>query len=294
MENNIKTPILQVKHIAKSFGENQVLKDISLDVYKGDVITIIGPSGSGKSTFIRCINRMTHPTDGAVYYNGRRIDNSASKLLHREKLRYKAALHLCKTSKEAVDEENKHNELKNAIKKDTKDVNINLVRAKIGMVFQSFNLFNNMDVLKNCTIAQRKVLKRTKEEAEKIAINNLTKVGMSDRINSKVRDLSGGQKQRVAIARTLCMDPDIILFDEPTSALDPEMVNEVLDVIQKLAKEGMTMIIVTHEMNFAKKVSNKALFMEKGYVVESGDSNQVFNHPKEKRTQEFLSSSTKK
>jgi putative lysine transport system ATP-binding protein len=294
MENNIKKPILQVKHIAKSFGENQVLKDISLDVYKGDVITIIGPSGSGKSTFIRCINRMTHPTDGAVYYNGRRIDNSASKLLHREKLRYKAALHLCKTSKEAVDEENKHNELKNAIKKDTKDVNINLVRAKIGMVFQSFNLFNNMDVLKNCTIAQRKVLKRTKEEAEKNAINNLTKVGMSDRINSKVRDLSGGQKQRVAIARTLCMDPDVILFDEPTSALDPEMVNEVLDVIQKLAKEGMTMIIVTHEMNFAKKVSNKALFMEKGYVVESGDSNQVFNHPKEKRTKEFLSSSTKK
>lgn len=294
MENNIKTPILQVKHIAKSFGENQVLKDISLDVYKGDVITIIGPSGSGKSTFIRCINRMTHPTDGAVYYNGRRIDNSASKLFYREKLRYKAALHLCKTSKEAVDEENKHNELKNAIKKDTKDVNINLVRAKIGMVFQSFNLFNNMDVLKNCTIAQRKVLKRTKEEAEKIAINNLTKVGMSDRINSKVRDLSGGQKQRVAIARTLCMDPDVILFDEPTSALDPEMVNEVLDVIQKLAKEGMTMIIVTHEMNFAKKVSNKALFMEKGYVVESGDSNQVFNHPKEKRTKEFLSSSTKK
>jgi len=294
MENNIKKPILQVKHIAKSFGENQVLKDISLDVYKGDVITIIGPSGSGKSTFIRCINRMTHPTDGAVYYNGRRIDNSASKLFYREKLRYKAALHLCKTSKEAVDEENKHNELKNAIKKDTKDVNINLVRAKIGMVFQSFNLFNNMDVLKNCTIAQRKVLKRTKEEAEKIAINNLTKVGMSDRINSKVRDLSGGQKQRVAIARTLCMDPDVILFDEPTSALDPEMVNEVLDVIQKLAKEGMTMIIVTHEMNFAKKVSNKALFMEKGYVVESGDSNQVFNHPKEKRTKEFLSSSTKK
>jgi putative lysine transport system ATP-binding protein len=294
MENNIKKPILQVKHIAKSFGENQVLKDISLDVYKGDVITIIGPSGSGKSTFIRCINRMTHPTDGAVYYNGRRIDSSASKLLHREKLRYKAALHLCRTSKEAVDEENKHNELKNAIKKDTKDVNINLVRAKIGMVFQSFNLFNNMDVLKNCTIAQRKVLKRTKEEAEKNAINNLTKVGMSDRINSKVRDLSGGQKQRVAIARTLCMDPDVILFDEPTSALDPEMVNEVLDVIQKLAKEGMTMIIVTHEMNFAKKVSNKALFMEKGYVVESGDSNQVFNHPKEKRTQEFLSSSTKK
>src|SRR5574344_90253 len=294
MENNIKKPILQVKHIAKSFGENQVLKDISLDVYKGDVITIIGPSGSGKSTFIRCINRMTHPTDGAVYYNGIRIDNSASKLLHREKLRYKAALHLCKTSKEAVDEENKHNELKNAIKKDTKDVNINLVRAKIGMVFQSFNLFNNMDVLKNCTIAQRKVLKRTKEEAEKIAISNLTKVGMADRLHAKIKELSGGQKQRVAIARTLCMDPDIILFDEPTSALDPEMVNEVLDVIQKLAKEGMTMIIVTHEMQFARNVSNKAIFMEGGYIVESGPSKELFDHPKEARTQAFLKKGSRK
>ena len=292
MEKN-NTPILEINHIAKTFSDHEVLKDISLDVYKGDVITIIGPSGSGKSTFIRCINRMTHPTDGSVYYYGRRIDNSASKLLHREKLRYKLALHTCKTSKDAVDEENKHNALKTAIKNDTKGVNIYLVRAKIGMVFQSFNLFNNMDVLKNCTISQRKVLKRSKEEAEKIAINNLTKVGMSDRVHSKVKDLSGGQKQRVAIARTLCMDPDIILFDEPTSALDPEMVNEVLDVIQKLAKEGMTMIIVTHEMNFAKKVSNKALFMEKGYVVESGDSNQIFSHPKEKRTQEFLSSSIK-
>src|SRR5574344_108083 len=294
METKNNTPILEAKHIAKNFGDHQVLKDISLDVYKGDVITIIGPSGCGKSTFIRCINRMTHPSDGSVYYRGKRIDNTTSKLLHRERLRYKAALKKCQNDHEAVEQENLHNKLKDEIKNDTKDVNINLVRAKVGMVFQSFNLFNNMDVLKNCTIAQRKVLKRTKEEAEKIAINNLTKVGMSDRINSKVRDLSGGQKQRVAIARTLCMDPDIILFDEPTSALDPEMVNEVLDVIQKLAKEGMTMIIVTHEMNFAKKVSNKALFMEKGYVVESGDSNQVFNHPKEARTQAFLKKGSRK
>jgi len=287
MEKN-NTPILEINHIAKTFSEHEVLKDISLDVYKGDVITIIGPSGSGKSTFIRCINRMTHPTEGSVYYRGKRIDNSTSKLLHRERVRYKNALKHCTNDHEAVLEENKHIELKIAIKNDTKDVKINLVRAKVGMVFQSFNLFSNMDVLKNCTIAQRKVLKRSKEDAEKIALDNLTKVGMADRLHAKIKELSGGQKQRIAIARTLCMDPDVILFDEPTSALDPEMVNEVLDVIQKLAKEGMTMIIVTHEMQFARNVSNKALFMEGGYVVESGPSEQVFDHPKETRTQDFL------
>jgi len=292
--DNTMIPIIEVKHVAKHFGDLEVLKDINFNVNKGDVICIIGPSGSGKSTLIRCINRMEHPSDGAIFFKGRRIDNSKSKLIERERKRYKEALHKCEDSAQAVAEENKHNELKAQIIKDTSNVNINMVRAKIGMVFQSFNLFNNMDVLKNCTIAQRDVLKRSKQEAEDIAIKNLTKVGMIDKIHSKARELSGGQKQRVAIARALSMDPDVILFDEPTSALDPEMVNDVLDVMQKLAKEGMTMIVVTHEMNFARNVCNKAIFIEKGYIVEQGSSDQLFNHPKEPRTQEFLNSNIKK
>ena len=156
------------------------------------------------------------------------------------------------------------------------------------MVFQSFNLFNNFNVLENCILAQTKVLKRSYQEAKEIAIKNLTSVNMFDRMNYKIRELSGGQKQRVAIARALCVNPDIILFDEPTSALDPEMVNEVLEVMKNLAKTGITMIVVTHEMNFAKNVSNKVLFMENGYVVESGNAKEVFTSPKEKRTREFL------
>ena len=165
---------------------------------------------------------------------------------------------------------------------------INRIRTKVTMVFQSFNLFNNYNVLENCILAQTKVLKRDYKEAKEIAIKHLTSVNMQDRMNYKIRELSGGQKQRVAIARALCMDPDIILFDEPTSALDPEMVNEVLEVMKSLAEKGMTMIVVTHEMNFAKNVSNKLVFMENGYIVESGDSKEIFSNPKEKRTKEFL------
>ena len=164
----------------------------------------------------------------------------------------------------------------------------NTMRSKMTMVFQSFNLFNNMDALRNCTIAQTRVLKRNHEIAKERAIKELTKVNMQDRMNYRPRALSGGQKQRVAIARALCMDPEIILFDEPTSALDPEMVNEVLEVMKKLANEGRTMIVVTHEMNFAKNVANKVIFMDEGYIVESGDSKEFFNHPKEERTKAFL------
>ena len=164
----------------------------------------------------------------------------------------------------------------------------NTMRSKMTMVFQSFNLFNNMDALRNCTIAQTRVLKRNHEIAKERAIKELTKVNMQDRMNYRPRALSGGQKQRVAIARALCMDPEIILFDEPTSALDPEMVNEVLEVMKKLANEGRTMIVVTHEMNFAKNVANKVIFMDEGYIVESGDSKSFFNHPKEERTKAFL------
>ncbi len=280
-------PIISISHISKTFDNMEVIKDISLDVYKGDVICIIGPSGSGKSTFIRCINGLTSPTSGTIYYKNERIDLTRAKLLHRENIRYRNAKK-SKTGDELQKEKEIHLENIANIKKDTEGVNINLVRSKIGMVFQSFNLFNNMNVLKNCTIAQRKVLKRSKEEAEEIALKNLEKVGMKDRANAKISELSGGQKQRIAIARTLCMNPDVILFDEPTSALDPEMVGEVLEVMKKLAEEGMTMIVVTHEMNFAKNVSNRTIFIDGGYVVEEGPSKELFENPKEERTKQFL------
>ena len=280
-------PIISISHISKTFENMEVIKDISLDVYKGDVICIIGPSGSGKSTFIRCINGLSSPSNGTIYYKNERIDRTRAKLLHRENVRYRTAKKR-KTRDELQKEKEIHIENISNIKKDTEGVNINLVRSKIGMVFQSFNLFNNMNVLKNCTIAQRKVLKRSKEEAEEIALRNLEKVGMKDRAHAKISELSGGQKQRIAIARTLCMNPDVILFDEPTSALDPEMVGEVLEVMKKLAEEGMTMIVVTHEMNFAKNVSNRTIFIDGGYIVEEGPSKELFENPKEERTKQFL------
>lgn len=280
-------PIISISHISKTFENLEVIKDISLDVYKGDVICIIGPSGSGKSTFIRCINGLSSPSNGTIYYKNERIDRTRAKLLHRENVRYRTAKK-GKTRDELQKEKEIHIENMSNIKKDTEGVNINLVRSKIGMVFQSFNLFNNMNVLKNCTIAQRKVLKRSKEEAEEIALRNLEKVGMKDRAHAKISELSGGQKQRIAIARTLCMNPDVILFDEPTSALDPEMVGEVLEVMKKLAEEGMTMIVVTHEMNFAKNVSNRTIFIDGGYIVEEGPSKELFENPKEERTKQFL------
>lgn len=280
-------PIISINHVSKTFDNMKVIKDISLDVYKGDVICIIGPSGSGKSTFIRCINGLSSPTSGTIYYKNKRIDRTRSKLIHRENIRYKNAKK-SKSGEDLAKEKEIHLNNINNIKKDTENVNINLVRSKIGMVFQSFNLFNNMNVLKNCTIAQRKVLKRSKEEAEDIALKNLEKVGMRDRAHAKISELSGGQKQRIAIARTLCMNPDVILFDEPTSALDPEMVGEVLEVMKKLAEEGMTMIVVTHEMNFAKNVSNRTIFIDGGYIVEQGPSKELFENPKEERTKQFL------
>lgn len=280
-------PIISIQHISKNFDDQEVLKDISLDVYKGDVICVIGPSGSGKSTFIRCINRLSAPTTGAIYYKDKRIDRSRAKLLHRENIRYHKTIKGINKEDKKV-EKAKHIENKKLIQEETKGVNINLVRSKIGMVFQSFNLFNNMNVLKNCTIAQRKILKRSKEEANRIALENLDKVGMKDRANAKISELSGGQKQRIAIARSLCMNPDVLLFDEPTSALDPEMVGEVLEVMKKLVDDGMTMIVVTHEMNFAKNVSNKTVFIEGGYIVEQGPSKELFDNPKEERTKRFL------
>ena len=234
--------VIEIKHLAKSFGDLEVLKDINFTVSKGEVVSVIGSSGSGKSTMLRCINLLEMPDSGEIYVNG-----------------------------------------KNVLEGD-----INQHRREVGMVFQSFNLFNNMSVIENCMIAQTKVLKRNKEEALKIAHQNLKKVGMDAFADKPSTQLSGGQKQRVAIARALCMDCQVMLFDEPTSALDPVTVGEVLDVMKKLAQEGLTMVVVTHEMAFAQDVSSRVVFMEKGVIVEEGAPQDILVSPKSEQLQKFL------
>lgn len=237
--------ILKIEHLEKSFGSNEVLRDIDFSVSRGDVISIIGSSGSGKSTLLRCINMLEEASGGRILYHGQNILDGS------------------------VDEDQ--------------------YRTKVGMVFQSFNLFNNFNVLKNCTIGQTHVLKRSKEEANANAMKFLRKVGMDQYINAKPRQLSGGQKQRVAIARALAMSPEVLLFDEPTSALDPEMVGEVLDVMKDLAKSGMTMLVVTHEMAFARDISTRVVFMADGKIEEEGSPQQIFHNPVSERTKDFLS-----
>ena len=237
--------ILSLKHIKKTFGEHQVLKDISFDINKGEIATIIGPSGGGKSTTLRCINLLEEPTAGEVDFHG-----------------------------------------KNVL---APNYNRNIYRAKVGMVFQQFDLFENKNVLANCMVGQELVLKRSKDEARKIALTNLKKVGMEQYVNARPSQLSGGQQQRVAIARAICMDPEILLFDEPTSALDPEMVGEVLSVMKNLATTGLTMIIVTHEMAFAKEISDQMFFISDGVITEQGTPDQLFNHPQNEKTVKFLS-----
>lgn len=302
--------ILSISNLAKYFKDNKILCDISLDVFKGDVISVIGPSGSGKSTFLRCINELDEATKGKImfhdylvgeyylYYIEEIIDTrkqffkAKKEVLINKALKKDEKIQSLKSLKN--DNKIKVNELKNKINaiknniKTAKKLDLALYRSKVNMVFQQFNLFNNYNVLDNCIIPQVKILKRKKEEARAIAIKNLELVGMKDRVNYKISEISGGQKQRVAIARALSMDPEIILFDEPTSALDPEMVDEVLSVMKTLADKGMTMIVVTHEMNFAKNVSNKVIFMDSGYIVEEGDPHQILENPKTKRLREFL------
>ena len=236
--------VISIQNLSKTFGTNEVLKDISFEVKQGEVVTIIGSSGSGKSTLLRCVNLLEKPTSGKISYNGQNI------LEH--------------------------------------DKSIYEYRTHVGMVFQQFNLFNNLNVLENCIVGPMKVLKKSKEEAEKIAKEFLEKVGMSAYINAKPRQLSGGQKQRVAIARGLAMNPDIMLFDEPTSALDPEMVGDVLYVMKELAEQGMTMIIVTHEMGFARQVANRVIFTADGEFLEDGTPDQIFDNPQHPRLKEFL------
>ena len=236
--------ILEVRHLGKSFGSHEVLRDVDFSVCKGDVVSILGVSGSGKSTLLRCINLLEEPSCGTILYHGEDI---------------------CK-----------------------KGFSLTSYRAKVGMVFQSFNLFANLSVLENCVVGQRKVLHRSREEAEEKAKLYLEKVGMLPYINAKPKQLSGGQKQRVAIARALAMEPEVLLFDEPTSALDPEMVGEVLEVMRRLASEGLTMIVVTHEMAFARDVSTRVVFMKDGVICEEGSPNDIFVNPQKEETKDFL------
>lgn len=236
--------ILQVNHLSKVFGSNQVLRDVDFTMEKGDVISIIGSSGSGKSTLLRCINLLETPTSGEILFHGKNVTGNG--------------------------------------------VNVPKYRSHVGMVFQSFNLFNNMTVLENCMVGQIKVLKKSKEEAKETAMSFLCKVGMDPYINAKPKQISGGQKQRVAIARALAMNPEILLFDEPTSALDPEMVGEVLSVMKALAGEGMTMLVVTHEMAFARDVSSRVVYMKDGVICEQGAPEQIFGSPSCQETRDFL------
>ncbi|WP_294824523.1 amino acid ABC transporter ATP-binding protein [uncultured Eubacterium sp.] len=239
--NNVK---IHVSHLQKNFGKLEVLKDITTDIYEGEVVVILGPSGCGKSTFLRCINRLEDITAGDMVVDGNHMDD--------------------------------------------KKININKARENVGMVFQHFNLFNNLNVIDNLTLAPIQVKKMKKDEAKELAMKMLGKVGLEDKADAYPSMLSGGQKQRVAIARALCMNPDIMLFDEPTSALDPEMVGEVLNVMRELAEEGMTMVIVTHEIGFAREVANRVLFIYDGKILEEGTPQEVIYDPQTERAKEFF------
>jgi polar amino acid transport system ATP-binding protein len=236
--------MVSIQHLSKSFGDTVVLRDVNIDVKRGEVVVVLGPSGSGKSTMLRCINLLEKPSGGHIFIEGEEITGPKT--------------------------------------------DVDKLREHVGMVFQQFNLFPHLTAKKNVMLAQRKVLKRSKEEAEQVAMRQLERVGLADRADFLPSQLSGGQQQRVAIARALAMDPHIMLFDEATSALDPELVRGVLDVMRELAEGGMTMVVVTHEMSFARDVADRVIFMEHGVIVEEGTPEQVFDHPKSKRTADFI------
>lgn len=245
-ETNSNEVVVSIKNLQKAFGDNVVLRDIDLDVHKGEVVVVLGPSGSGKSTMLRCINRLEHPTSGSIVVEG--VDVCA------------------------------------------KGVDLNKVRTHLGMVFQQFNLFAHMTVLQNVMLGPVDVLGVSKDEARERAMDLLGRVGVAEQADKVPAQLSGGQQQRVAIARSLAMQPKAMLFDEPTSALDPEMINEVLEVMVRLAQQGMTMIVITHEMNFARRVADRVVFMADGQIVETGTPDEFFDHPKTQRAQDFLNS----
>ena len=235
--------MVSIQHLEKSFGDTQVLRDVNIEVARGEVVVVLGPSGSGKSTMLRCINLLEEPTGGHIFIEGAEITGATD---------------------------------------------VNKLRERVGMVFQNFNLFPHLSAKKNVMLAQRKVLKRSKAEAERVALEELARVGLAERADYLPAQLSGGQQQRVAIARALAMNPHVMLFDEATSALDPELVRGVLDVMRSLAEDGMTMVVVTHEMQFAREVADRVIFMEGGVVVEEGAPSEVFDHPRHQRTKDFL------
>ena len=298
--------ILDIKNIFKNFDKLEVLKGVSTQIKKGEVISIIGASGSGKSTLLRCMNLLETPTFGEVWMEGKLL-TPVDPYLHPEVIMasntYAKLIEGGMQSEEAI-AKIKAEDLLNekfsvaegkayrlAIKKiyDENHINIDLARRKMGMVFQQFNLFNNKTVLENLTLAPIQLKLKTKEEAEARAMELLERIGLADKAPVYPSTLSGGQKQRVAIIRALAMDPDIILFDEPTSALDPEMIGEVLDLMKQLASEGMTMVIVTHEMGFAREVSNRVFFVDEGIIKEEGTPAELFGNPKDARLRDFLS-----
>ena len=243
-DNNEKKLLISVDNLTKHFEDLHALNGVSIDIYKGDVVFVVGPSGSGKSTFLRCLNRLEEPTGGTILFEGIDITD--------------------------------------------KKTDINKHRQKMGMVFQQFNLFPHMTVLKNLTLGPMKLQGKSKAEAEEEAMKLLERVGRADRAKAYPNQLSGGQKQRIAIVRALCMKPDVMLFDEPTSALDPEMVGEVLEVMRELAKENMTMVVVTHEIAFAKEIANRVIFMADGKIEEEGPASEFFENPKSERLKQFL------
>lgn len=245
MSVNTLEPLIRVENLGKHFGDIKVLEGINVDIYKGDVVFVVGPSGSGKSTFLRCLNRLEEPTEGHIYFEGTDITGPK--------------------------------------------VDIDKHRQKMGMVFQQFNLFPHMDIMKNLTLAPMKLQNKSQQEAEAQAMELLDRVGLADRAHAYPSQLSGGQKQRIAIVRALAMKPDVMLFDEPTSALDPEMVGEVLNVMGELAKEHMTMVVVTHEMGFAREVATRVMFMDGGNFVEEAGPEEFFGNPKNERLKSFLS-----
>lgn len=297
--------IISAKNIFKSFGEHSVLNGISCDIARGEKISIIGPSGSGKSTFLRCLNLLENPTFGEVWLEGKLV-TSPDPYLHTDVIKASktyAELISAGFSEDAAISEIKQEDLlderkgkegaeyKALLDKILNEnfININVARQKIGMVFQQFNLFENLTILDNITLAPRKLLGLSKADAEARAMELLKRIGLEEKASAYPLQLSGGQKQRVAIVRSLAMNPDVILFDEPTSALDPEMVGEVLDLMKELAESGMTMVVVTHEMGFARSVSDRVLFIDEGKIIEEGAPSAVFDSPQAPRLKDFLS-----
>ena len=291
--------MISVKKISKTFEDGvSVLKEVDCDIKKGEVVAIIGPSGSGKSTLLRCMNLLAVPSGGEIWLEDQLI-SAVDPYLHDEIIESSATYKTLITTKPKLEKIRSEKLLKKIEGKEFKakvkeyteknGIDINVARRKMGMVFQHFNLFNNLTVMENLTLAPVELKLKSEEEAKADAMKLLERIGLVDKANVYPSTLSGGQKQRIAIIRALAMDPDVMLFDEPTSALDPEMVGEVLDLMKDLAKEGMTMVIVTHEMGFAREVADRVIFIDEGIIKEDGSPAEVFDNPKDERLKEFLS-----